>query len=141
MFPPFVALIIGFICIKFPLSDFSTEFLAKVASTLIPCAMIAVGYQMKYRMNLSKLKPIIIGLGIKLIVLPLIAFGIYEIFQAEYLSAQVSVIQSGMPPMVTAGALAMSANLEKEISAALVGYGLILSFLTLPLLKFLISIN
>jgi predicted permease len=43
-----------------------------------------------------------------------------------------------MPPMVTAGILAMSANLESEIAAGLVGYGLLFSFLTLPLIHFFI---
>ena len=54
------------------------------------------------------------------------------------MALNVSIIQSAMPPMVTAGAVAMSANLEKDIAAALVGYGLLISFLTLPLLKMVV---
>jgi len=39
-----------------------------------------------------------------------------------------------MPPMVTAGALALLAGLAPELTAALVGLGLMVSFLTLPIL-------
>ena len=137
-FPPFVALVIGFICIGLPLGELLTQFLEKVASPLIPCALIAVGFQMKYRMSPSRLKPVAIGLIIRLILVPVIGLIFFNIFHLEYLSARVSLVQSGMPPMVTAGALAMSVGLEKEISAALVGYGLILSLISLPILKFLI---
>ena len=39
---------------------------------------------------------------------------------------QVGVLEAAMPPMFTAAALAISAKIEPELSAALVGYGLIL---------------
>jgi predicted permease len=38
-----------------------------------------------------------------------------------------------MPPMITAGALAISHNLVPRLAAAMVGFGLLLSLLTLPL--------
>lgn len=135
-FPPFVALLIGFICIKYPLNNYVNDLLRNVSMTLIPCAMITVGFQMKFRMSVHQVIPIVIGLGIKLVLIPVIALGIYGVLNKDVLSLKVSVIQSGMPPMVTAGALAMAANLEKEIAAALVGYGLIISFLSLPILKY-----
>jgi predicted permease len=38
-----------------------------------------------------------------------------------------------MPSMVTAGALAISHGLAPRLAAAMVGYGVLLSLLTLPL--------
>ena len=134
-FPPFLALILGFVCIKWPLHT-NIEFLAtRVSETLVPCAMIAVGYQLNFRMELTKILPVLVGLFSKLLIMPLVALVIYKALGLNILPMKVSVIQSGMPPMVTAGALAMSFNLERDIAAALVGFGLLVSFLTLPVLK------
>ena len=100
--------------------------------------MIAVGYQMRYRIPINRLKPIVFGLTLKLIVVPFVALVIYKSYGSESIALKVSVLQSGMPPMVTAGVLAMAANIENEIAAALVGYGLLFSFLTLPVVYFFI---
>jgi len=43
------------------------------------------------------------------------------------------VLESGMPSIITAGAQAMASG----FAAALVGYGIILSLLTLPLINWL----
>ncbi len=47
---------------------------------------------------------------------------------------QVSIFEAGMPPMVSAGVLAILANLSPALTAALVGIGIVLSFATLPIL-------
>jgi malate permease and related proteins len=46
--------------------------------------------------------------------------------------ARTTVLESAMPSMVTAGALAISHDLAPRLAAAMVGYGLLLSLLTLP---------
>jgi len=43
------------------------------------------------------------------------------------------VLEAAMPSMVTAGALAIAHGLAPRLAAAMVGYGLLLSLLTLPL--------
>ena len=45
---------------------------------------------------------------------------------------QVNVLESAMPTMISAAALAMAHGLAPRLSAALVGYGIVLSLLTLP---------
>jgi predicted permease len=45
---------------------------------------------------------------------------------------QVNVLESAMPSMITAAALAISHRLAPRLAAALVGYGIVLSLLTLP---------
>lgn len=47
--------------------------------------------------------------------------------------ARTVVLESAMPSMITAGALAIAHNLAPRLAAAMVGYGLLLSLLTLPL--------
>ncbi len=135
-FPPFVALVLAFFLMKFPLPSILNDVVIQVSKTLIPCAMIAVGYQMKYKLSLSELKPLVAGLGIKLLLIPVLALIAGNFIPDKHLSLNVSIIQSGMPPMITAGAMAMQENLESDIAAALVGYGLFFSFLTIPFIKY-----
>ena len=137
-FPAFIGLILGFVFKFFPLPDVFNNFLSQLAATLIPCAMVAVGFQMKYKLEIHELKPLALGLGLKLLVLPFAVLGMVKLLSIETLSANVSILQAGMPPMVTAGAMAIEAGLEKDLSAAYVGYGLIFAFATLPLIHSLI---
>ncbi len=140
VFPPFVSLVLGFIFIFIPMPKLANNVLEIISKTLIPCAMISVGYQMKYRLNQDKLKPVVIGLVMKLVLIPLIGLVFVKLFKIENSAMNISLLQSGMPPMITAAALAMNADLESDIAASLVGYGLFFSFLTLPLIQFLLHI-
>jgi hypothetical protein len=45
-----------------------------------------------------------------------------------------------MPPQISAGAVAIAAGLAPELVAALVGYGILLAFITLPALYALMSL-
>ncbi len=47
--------------------------------------------------------------------------------------ARTVVLEAAMPSMVTAGALTIAHALAPRLAAALVGYGLLLGLLTLPL--------
>lgn len=136
-FPAFLGLLAGFAFKVVPLPGVLENFLSNLAATLIPCAMIAVGFQMKYRLRTDELKPLVFGLWVKLLILPLIALALVKSFEIGSTSGYVAALQAGMPPMVTAGAMAIEAGLEKDLSAAYVGYGLIFAFLTLPFLHML----
>ena len=52
---------------------------------------------------------------------------------------QASVLQAGMPPMVLAGIMATEAGLDDELSSFVIGAGLVLAAVTLPLLKLVVT--
>jgi predicted permease len=54
-------------------------------------------------------------------------------FDINSLSAQVSLFEAGMGPMISSAMLAMMAGLEKRFVASILGYGIVISFVTLPL--------
>jgi predicted permease len=74
---------------------------------------------------------------IKLIAAPLIVLLFCRIIGISGQAVQVSIMEAGMPPMVTASAMAVIAGMENELAVALVGVGMILSFATIPLLYWL----
>ena len=139
-FPPFIALVaaIGMRCVEIP--EIATKILASLGSTLVPVVMVAVGYQLRLRLEPGALGPMITGLAIKLCAAPLVALALVKGLGLSGQPIQVAVFEAGMPPMVSAGALAIMANLAPRLTAALVGAGIFLSFITLPVLYRLISL-
>ncbi|MCI5121744.1 MAG: AEC family transporter, partial [Candidatus Electrothrix sp. AUS4] len=106
---------------------------------LVPLVMIAVGFQLTLKLNKKVVSPLSIGLVIKLLIAPLTALLICKVSGLQGEAVQVAIFEAGMPPMVSAGALAILANLSPALTAALVGIGIILSFATLPLLYQLLA--
>ncbi|MCB2182732.1 MAG: AEC family transporter [Desulfobulbaceae bacterium] len=137
-FPPFICLIAALLLRAVVFPAVLTNLLQTLASTLVPVVMIAVGFQLTLRLNADVLKPMSIGLLVKLCIAPLVALAFCRLFGWDSLSARVAVFEAGMPPMVSAGALAIMAGLAPKLTAALVGLGIFLSFATLPLLYQLI---
>ncbi len=133
-FPPFIALVFAFVIRSIPYPAIAVNLLKILASTLIPLVMIAVGFQLKLQLNRKLTSQLSIGLSIKLIIAPLAALLLCKIAGLEGEAVQVSIFEAGMPPMVSAGALAILANLSPALTAALVGIGIVLSFATLPVL-------
>jgi predicted permease len=137
-FPPFIALCLAFMLQPVSFPQPITTALTMIGSSLVPVVMVAVGLQLKVRMAGSTLQPFIYGLTVKLLVAPLLALAACRMLQLSGDAATIAVFESGMPPMVTAGALAMAADLKPELAAALVGWGIVLSFITLSGLYFLL---
>jgi len=77
-------------------------------------------------------KPLAVGLMLKLVILPALALPLALLFGLHDDLLQVNVLESAMPTMITAGALAIAHNLAPRLAAALVGYGILLSLVTLP---------
>lgn len=134
-FPPFICLLAAATLLRgitYP-APIHTLF-ASLAATLVPIVMIAVGFQLTLRLDQKVLAPLGFGIITKLIISPAIALALCAFFGSDNLPARVAVFEAGMPPMVSAGALAVIAGLSPQLSAALVGLGIIASFATLPLL-------
>lgn len=133
-FPPFIALAFAFAIRGIPYPSIAVDLLRILASTLVPLVMIAVGFQLRLQLNRKLTSQLSIGLSIKLIIAPLAAILLCKMFGLSGEAVKVSIFEAGMPPMVSAGALAILAKLSPALTAALVGIGIVLSFATLPVL-------
>ena len=106
--------------------------LKQLADAMLPLVMLAVGFSIQLRLPLDELRPLGIGLLLKLLVMPALALPISWAFGLHGTMLQANVLESAMPTMITAAALAMSHRLAPRLAAALVGYGILLSLVTLP---------
>jgi len=138
LFPPTLALLAGLLLRSWPYPDAVTEGLRTLAGMLTPLVMTAIGFQLRIRLSPAVLRPLGFGLAVKLVVAPLLTLVGCRLLGLTDLAADIAIFEAGMPPMVTAGALAIAAGLAPELAAALVSIGIPLAFLSLPLLYLLI---
>lgn len=137
-FPPFLALVVGLLLKSWTYPPLLQTALDNLAATLVPLIMFAVGFQLKFSLAGERLSPLLSGLGIKLLLMPLLVLSCAMLLGLSGKAVQVSVFEAAMPPMISAGAIAMMAGLAPRLVAALVGFGLLLSFITLPLWAWLL---
>ena len=131
-FPPVWALLLGLTVMPEQPPSWIAAGLQKLADALLPLVMLAVGLSIQLKMPRDEVKPLAVGLMLKLVILPALALPLALLFGLHDDLLQVNVLESAMPTMITAGALAIAHNLAPRLAAALVGYGILLSLVTLP---------
>lgn len=138
LFPPTIALVAGLVLRGWGYPALLVNLLDGLAATLTPLVMTAIGFQMTLRLRPTTLAPLGGGLAVKLLIAPLAAWLLCRLCGLQGLAYDVAILEAGMPPMVTASALAVAAGMESELAVALAGLGIICAFATLPLIYLLI---
>lgn len=139
MFPPFQALVLACVTKPFPYPAWFTTVLSKLGETVTPLALVSVGYQLVFSQIRGELKGVTIGLFYKLMIAPALIVIIYVwMLGARGDVIQVTVFEAAMAPMITAGIVAVDHDLNPRLVALLLGIGIPLSFLTLPLWWYLL---
>lgn len=133
-FPPFISLVIALFFVNTSFPDMISNVLSVLANTIVPLALVAVGLQLHFKLPGHEIQPFGIALFIKLIISPIVALGVVYMAGWTNLAATVSVMEAGMAPMITAGAMASLSGLAPRLSSAIVGYGILLSFFTTAVL-------
>ena len=132
-FPPFLALagalVLGHDWFPGWLMDLAEIF----AAMLLPLVTVAVGLQLRLRLVPAYRLPLVIGLTGKLVALPAAAVGLCWLFGARQEIYEVAVLESAMPPMITAAAMAAGARLAPALATAMVAWGVLFSAATVPL--------
>jgi len=138
LFPPSIAVVIGLALRPWPYPEVVSSTLHGISQSLTPLVMTAIGMQLTWRLQRSVFGPLSCGLVIKLLIAPVVTLAACRLVGMAGLHVDIAVFEAGMPPMVTAGALAVAAGMESELAIALIGLGIIVSFVTLPILFYLL---
>ncbi|RNF83631.1 AEC family transporter [Montanilutibacter psychrotolerans] len=138
-FPPLWALALGFTVMPNEPPSWIAGGLQRLSDALLPLAMLTIGLSVRLTLPREELGPLAAGLALKLLVLPALAWAMLPALGLHGEAARTAVLESAMPSMVTAGALAIAHNLAPRLAAAMVGYGLLLSLGTLPLWAWLVQ--
>ncbi|HAT49289.1 MAG: AEC family transporter [Nitrospirae bacterium] len=138
-FPPFIALMTALVAGPFFQDPSIQAILRRLADTLVPVVMVAVGFNLKPSLPRPLFQPLLTGLGIKMILAPLVALGLCLAWDLKTLPALIAIFEAGMPPMITAGAMAAASGLAVELAAAMVGLGILVSLVLLPLMAMVLK--
>jgi predicted permease len=132
LFPPFIALMAALMVHGATFPGWLNSLLAMTAKSMVPVVMVAIGFQMRLLMPRDELIPLAAALVLRLLVTPIVFLAGCKLLHLSAPAIQVSLLETAMPPMVTAGALASIAGLKPRLSSALAAYGILVSFITLP---------
>lgn len=134
LFPPFQALVLALLLRPVPFPDWTVTILRKLADTVTPLALISVGFQLRLT-SLSGIKlRLASGLGYKLLLGPgLLSLLYLGLLGLHGTIVQVTLFEAAMGPMITAGIVAIDHDLDPPLVTMLLGIGIPLSFVTLPI--------
>ena len=138
-FPPVWALLVGLTLMPEQPPAWIGGALQKLADALLPLVMLAVGLTIQLKLPRDEVKPLAVGLLLRLLVMPALALPLSLAFGMSGEMLQANVLESAMPTMITAAALAISHQLAPRLAAALVGYGILLSLATLPMWAWIVQ--
>jgi len=140
-FPPLLALMAGFgVRALGGWPEAVTEVLLRIGNTLVPLALFSVGLQLSFgRPEAGQTQPLLLGLGWKLFLAPLLVMATGLLLGVRGLAYPVGVLQAAMAPMITAGILADTWKLAPGLPQRVVGFGIIASLATVPLWNWLLG--
>jgi predicted permease len=141
LFVPFQAFVLALILIPFEYPAWLAELLKRLGGTLIPLALVSVGYQLRLSAVRGKTTALATGLVFKLVLAPaLILIFFAGLSGVEGQAMRVTILEAAMPPMIGASIVAMNHELDPPLLTLMIGVGILLSFLTLPAWWYLLTV-
>ncbi|HRP73293.1 MAG TPA: AEC family transporter [Luteimonas sp.] len=137
-FPPTWALVFGLTLMPEQPPQWIALALERLSGVLVMLVMLAVGLGIQLRLPRDEIAPLATGLALKLVLLPLLSLPLAWLLGLRGDMLDVGVLETAMPPMITAAALAIAYGLAPRLAAAIVGYGIVLSLVTLPLWRWVL---
>ena len=132
-FAPFVSLLVALALMPVAYPDWLDALLRRLGATLVPLALVSVGFQLRLSEMRGRLPLLALGLGFKLVLAPALILLLYAGVLGQRGSLiQISVFEAAMGPMIGAAIIAMDHDLDPSLVTLMVGIGIPLSFATLP---------
>src|SRR5271169_2157841 len=133
LFAPFQAFLLALLLMPLDYPAWLDELLRRLGATLVPIALVSVGYQLQLSLVQGTALALTVGLLFKLVIAPaLILLLFMRWLSADGQVMNVTVFEAAMGPMIGASIVAIDHELDPPLVTLMVGVGIPLSFLTLP---------
>lgn len=113
--------------------------LGHVGATLTPLALFSVGLRFRPQFRAGQWQPLLLGLGWKMLLAPLLMLGLGSAAGVEGLVLKIGVLQAAMAPMVSAAILADQHQLDPPLANTILGTGILLALLSVPAWSWLLG--
>jgi predicted permease len=139
-FPPFQAVLLALALKPLEYPEGLEIVLGKLGATLAPLALVSVGYQLRLGELRGRIAALSAGLAFKLVMGPAMIMALFTgALGAGGSAIQVTIFEAAMAPMIGASIVALEHKLDPPLVTLMVGIGIPLSFLTLPLWWYLLQ--
>jgi predicted permease len=138
-FPPFVSLVVGIAAgLIGGWPQPVDAIFDRLGATLVPIALFSVGLQFRLQFQHGQAAAVLLALGWKLALAPLVILlaGLATGVSGAILT--IAVLESAMAPMISAAILAEQHDLEPQLANTVLGIGIVLSLVTVPLADYLL---
>jgi malate permease and related proteins len=133
LFVPFQAVVLAFLLMPFEYPLWFDDLLKRLGATLVPIALVSVGYQLQFSQVRGRAAALTVGLAFKLVVGPALILALLAgPLGSNWQVLSVTVFEAAMGPQIGASIVAMEHELDPPLVTLMVGVGIPLSFLTLP---------
>lgn len=140
-FPPLIALLAAFLLMPVSYPAWLTEILLRLGGTLVPLALVSVGLQLRPGLLRERIRPLMLGLGFKLVLAPLLLAILYVgVLGSRGTVTRVTLFEAAMGPMIGGAIVAAQYSLDAPLVTLMVSIGSIASFVTLPFWWYLLQI-
>lgn len=123
--------------LSFPIPWELDKSIQQLGAAAIPVALILLGIQLSETRFQPSIKEIILAIA-RLLIAPMIAYLIGRLLQLEILNLQILVLQSAMPTAVNSLILVSEFGGDKDLVAKAIVTSTLMSFITLPIVLWLI---
>lgn len=131
-FAPFIAFVLALMLIPVTYPAWLEALLDRLGGTLVPLALVSVGYQIQFSEMRGRMPELTLGLGFKLIIAPALIGLLYAgLFGGRGEIIQITIFEAAMPPQIGAAIVAMEHDLDPQLVTLMIGVGIPISFLTL----------
>ena len=133
LFAPFQAFVLALLLMPLDYPTWLDELLKRLGATLVPIALVSVGYQLQLSLVQGRALALTVGLLFKLVIAPtLILLLFVRWLTGDRQVLDVTVFEAAMAPMIGASIVAIDHELDPPLVTLMVGLGIPLSFVTLP---------
>jgi predicted permease len=139
-FPPFVSLVVGIAAgLAGGWPQPVDEILERLGATLVPIALFSVGLQFRLQFQHGQGVAVLLALGWKLALAPLLIWLAGLAIGVDDAILAIAVLEAAMAPMISATILAEQHDLEPQLANTVLGIGIVLSLVTVPLANLLLG--
>ncbi len=140
LFPPFLGLLAGFLLRAYEIPIAFQRFVDFSTASLLPVILFSLGLSFELSQVRKEKKLLALAISIKMFLSPLFALFFLKLLPLGDIAYKVSVLESAMPTMITASLLLLKYGLNYHLAFASASLGILLSFITVPLWVYILSI-